>query len=139
MSELPFSDLTDAAPITVEAKWQGAVNEKSGFVALPISLLRLQKQLKLNATDMVVLTNLLAHWWKPNEGVFPRTTTIANRMGVDKRTIQRSTQKLVRAGLMERTKLADGKRAFRFDSLAAQLARRMPQTLEIAGKESFDA
>src|ERR1700684_2325977 len=77
-------------PIRIADKWQGAVTEASGWVALPMSLLRLQTKLKLTPTDMVVLTNLLAHWWDPSRAVFPRSTTIAKRMGVTKRTVQRS-------------------------------------------------
>ena len=86
---------------------------------------------------MLVLTNLLAHWWDPVRAVYPRSTTIAQRMGVTKRTVQRSTQKMIRAGLIERLFLEGGKRAFVFDPLAARLARDLPLTLAIKGKETF--
>lgn len=69
----------EEAKITVKAKWQGAVNEGSGFVAVPMSLLRLQSRYNLNPTDMLVLINLLAHWWDPSQPVYPRSTTIAKR------------------------------------------------------------
>lgn len=135
-----FSDekLSDAKTITVKEKWQGAVSESSGFVAIPMALLRLQTKLKLTATDMVVLTNLLAHWWDPARAVFPRSTTIAKRMGVTKRTVQRSTQKMINYGLIERSFLENGKRAFHFDLLAARLSRDLPLSLHIKGKEEVD-
>lgn len=125
--------------VRVKDKWQGAVNEASGFVAIPMSLLRLQSRFKLTATDMVVLTNLLAHWWDPARAVFPRSSTIAKRMGVTKRTVQRSTHKMINAGLIEREYLDNGKRVFRFDSLAAMLAHDINLSLQIKGKESLDA
>jgi len=127
----------EEAKITVKEKWQGAVNEGSGFVAVPMSLLRLQSKYELNPTDMLVLINLLAHWWDPKRPVFPRSTTIAKRMGVDLRTVQRATRKMEKAGLIERDKLPDGKRVFAFDSLARRLARDMPLAFVAQTQESF--
>lgn len=124
--------------ITVKEKWQGAVTDSAGFVAVPLTLLRLQHDYKLSPTDMVVLINLLAHWWDPARAVYPRTTTIAKRMGVDKRTIQRSTNKLVNSGLMKREFQEDGRRTFAFDGLAKRLARDVPKALAIQGRETFD-
>lgn len=126
-------------PNTVKDKWQGAVTAGSGFVALPMALLRLQTKLKLSATDMLVLTNLLAHWWHPDKAVFPRSTTIAKRMGVTERTVQRSTQKMLDLGLIGRDFLEDGRRAFRFDPLAARLARDVNLSHQITREESLVA
>jgi predicted transcriptional regulator len=129
----------EPSAITVKEKWQGAVTEGSGFVALPMALLRLQAKLKLTATDMLVLTNLLAHWWNPADGVYPRSTTIAKRMGVTKRTVQRSTEKMMKTGLIDREFLEGGRRVFRFDPLAARLARDVNLSLQIKGEETLDA
>lgn len=129
-------------PLTVKEKWQGAVTEGSGFVAIPMTLLRMQTKLELTATDMVVLINLLAHWWDPARAVFPRSATIANRMGVAKRTVQRSTQKMVKSGLIDREFLEfrDGKRrTFQFTPLAARLAKDINLSHQLAGKESLGA
>ena len=124
--------------MTIKAKWSGAVTEASGFVAVPVALLRLQKKLRLSATDMLVLVNLLAHWWDPARAVFPRSTTIAQRMGVTKRTVQRSTQKMINAGLISREFLEDGRRVFQFDALVARLALDLPLSLSIKGREGRD-
>lgn len=137
------SSLADAtatleeAKITVKEKWQGAVNEGSGFVAVPMALLRLQSKYELNPTDMLVLINLLAHWWDPSKPVFPRSSTIAKRMGVDLRTIQRATRKMERAGLIEKNKLPDGMRAFNFEPLARRIAKDMPMAFAAHGQETF--
>jgi predicted transcriptional regulator len=141
-SETPeFHDPDVPLAMTVKEKWQGAVTEGSGFVAIPMSLLRLQTKLRLTPTDMVVLFNLLAHWWDPARAVFPRSTTIATRMGVAKRTVQRSTQKMVKAGLIERefVELHGGKiRTFQFTPLAARLAKDINLSHQLAGKESWE-
>lgn len=140
--KLPDANATEPVPTTVKEKWQGAVTEGSGFVAIPMALLRLQTKLKLTPTDMIVLVNLLAHWWDPARAVFPRSATIATRMGVAKRTVQRSTQKMVKAGLIDREFLTygDGKRrTFQFTPLAARLAKDINLSHQLAGKESLGA
>ena len=124
--------------ITVAEKWQGAVTAGSGFVAVPMALLRLQSNYRLNATDMLVLINLLAHWWDPARTVFPRTTTIAKRMGIDKRTVQRTTNKLMKAGLLSRSNLPDGRRSFGFEVLAKRLAEDLRIAYGIQGLETHE-
>ena len=141
-TESTDADAAEAVPATIKDKWQGAVTEGSGFVAIPMALLRLQTKLKLTATDMVVLVNLLAHWWDPARAVFPRSTTIATRMGVAKRTVQRSMHKMVKAGLIDREFLTygDGKRrTFQFTPLAVRLAKDINLSHQLAGKESLGA
>lgn len=122
---------------TVKQKWGGAVHEGSGFVAVPMALLRLQSAYKLSSTDMMVLINLLAHWWEPNSAVFPRSSTVAKRLGVDKRTVQRSMNKLQSGGLLEIYRMDDGKRAFNFDRLVARLARDVPRAFNVQASETF--
>jgi predicted transcriptional regulator len=125
------------AKISVKEKWQGAVAEGSGFVAVPMSLLRLQSKYGLSPTDMLVLINLLAHWWDPSSPVFPRSSTVAKRMGVTVRTVQRSTQELEKRGLMTRGRLPDGKRTFIFEPLAKRLARDIPAARVVHAQETF--
>jgi predicted transcriptional regulator len=119
-------------------KWPDVVTTDSGFVAVPAALLRLQARLGLSATDLVVLTNLLLHWWEPSRGVYPRTTVIADRMGVTKRTVQRSLEKLIRSRMIERTLQADGKRVFQFSGLVQRLQQEMPRAFNVKLGEAFD-
>jgi predicted transcriptional regulator len=137
---LPNPAEPEPVPLSIKVKWLGAVTEGSGFVAVPMALLRLQTKLKLTPTDMLVLVNLLAHWWDPARAVFPRSATIATRMGVAKRTVQRSTHKMVKAGLIEREQLSYGgamRRTFQFTSLASRLANDVNLSLKLKGKESL--
>ena len=134
-SNAPEEGGEEARVITVKEKWQGAVTEGSGFAAVPMALLRLQSKYELTATDMVVLINLLAHWWDPARPVYPRSTTIAKRMGVAKRTVQRSTERLLKSGLMEREFLDDGRRVFSFDLLAHRLSKDVYAAYEVQASE----
>ncbi|WP_443969589.1 helix-turn-helix domain-containing protein [Sphingobium sp. CR28] len=113
----------EAVKATVKEKWQGAVTAGSGFVAVPVALLKLQSKYDLTPTELLVLINLLAHWWEPDRPVYPRSTTIAKRMDVQTRTVQRALAKLEKRGLLERATQDDGRRVFLFDKLAKKIAR----------------
>ena len=84
------------------AKWGDALN--AGFQLVPDILLKHQDRLGLNANDLVVLLNVLMHWWYAEKLPFPRTTLIAGRMGVGQRTVQRSLKRLEELALIERVK-----------------------------------
>lgn len=81
-------------------KWGDAA--EAGFQTVPDILLKKQVELGLSATDMLVLLNVTVHWWYKERMPFPRTSTIANRMGVDARTVQRSLKKMTALGLITR-------------------------------------
>ena len=141
--EMPISQLaaeppiasTTPVPTTIKDKWQGAVTQGSGFVAVPVALLRMQTKYGLSTTDMMVLINLLAHWWDPERAVFPRTSTIAARIGVEKRTVQRATQKMEKAGLITRDVDSEGRRVFSFEGLVARLAGDVPAAYMVQAQE----
>ncbi len=82
-----------------EEKWGEAA--KAGFQIIPDVLFRYQKELNLNASDMVALLNLGLHWWYKDMPPFPRTSIIAKRMGSDIRTVQRSFEKLKKLGYIK--------------------------------------
>jgi hypothetical protein len=90
----------------VFAKWGDAA--RAGFQAVPDLLLKQQEELKLNPTELVVLLNVLMHWWYREQKPFPRPTTIARRMGSTVRTVQRAITKLEKEGLLVRGRRADG-------------------------------
>ncbi len=80
----------------------------AGFQAVPDLLLKNQKDLGLSPTNVVVLLNVLMHWWYPEQKPFPRSTTIAKRMGISTRAVQRSLQRLQQLGLLAREKSEHG-------------------------------
>lgn len=84
---------------------------------------------------MLVLINLLAHWWDPARAVYPRSTTIAKRMGVDKRTVQRATHRLEKMGLLTRDTTDEGRRIFTFERLVTKLAQDVPAAYALQAQE----
>ncbi len=82
----------------VFAKWGEAAN--AGFQSIPDVLLKNQAKLGLTPTDMLVLMNITMHWWYPTQLPFPRSKTIAGRMGVEVRTVQRALATLKKLGLL---------------------------------------
>lgn len=96
MSEL----LPSAATSTIKEKWgQGLTG---GFVLIPSALLRNQYKLNLDCAEVVVLMNLVMHWWSVSEYPFPRTSTLAKRMGVSTRTAQRNIESLEQKKMIRR-------------------------------------
>jgi predicted transcriptional regulator len=69
-------------------------------MATPYVLLLNQKRLGLNSEDVNVLLNLFAHWHSPDRMPFPRTRTIAKRMGVSERTVHRVMKRLIDRGFI---------------------------------------
>lgn len=106
-----LGEMSNPSAVAMRAadKWQEAA--KAGFQLLPDLLLRHQADLRLTATDLVVLINLTMHWWYADQRPFPRSSTIAKRMGIDRRTVQRSLAKLSEMGLVEKVieSLPDGR------------------------------
>jgi hypothetical protein len=100
-----------ATPIT--DKWGRALD--GGFQVIPNVLIRAQSHLGLDAIDLVVLLNMNMHWWKKGDFPFPRATIIASRMGVNKRTIQRRIEKLVKLGFLKRLPLTPEENVRRYD------------------------
>lgn len=73
-----------------------------GFQMLPDVLVKNQARLALDPQDLVIIINLLMHWWDADELPFPRLSLIADRMGVSPRTIERRIKALEAQGLIRR-------------------------------------
>lgn len=85
----------------------------AGFQPLPDVLLFHQAELGLRSEDLNVLLNILAHWYHPGSMPYLRTSTIAKRMGVSSRSVQRSLQRLREQKLLARGE--DTREGERFD------------------------
>lgn len=105
---------------TIAERWGHAVD--AGFVAVPNALVRAQDKLGLSPTDLVVLLNILMHWWHRDRRPTPRSTAIAKRSGIGHRTVQRSLRRLEKLGLLQRIRVAKDKTEYSFDGLRDQLA-----------------
>lgn len=87
-------------------KWGKAA--VAGFQPVPDLLLKNQVALGLSPTDITVLLNVMMHWWYPEKMPYPRPTTIAKRMGVNVRTVQRSLSAMEEGGIIGRISTKDG-------------------------------
>lgn len=86
----------------IRDKWGAAVEGGglTGYLALPEVLIRSQNRLQLSSTEMMVLINILTHWWRVDVKPFPGNYTIAKRMGISRRTVQRAIKSMVQKGLI---------------------------------------
>lgn len=88
----------------IDSKWGGAIlGGLNGYQLVPDVLLRKQVDLKLDTTDVVILLNICMHWWEsePDNLPHPRPVTIAKRMGVSTRTVERHIARLSSLGILE--------------------------------------
>lgn len=130
-----------------EAKWGDAI--KAGYQALPDALVRGQHLLKLTSVDMMVIANLNQAWWFAERLPYLTPMTIAKRMGVSERSVQRSLQKLRKKKwvLQARKREADGTVRYYHDlaglrAVVEELARRdirYSETLRTEAKERASA
>ena len=86
-----------------DRKW-GAAVMSHGQCILPSILLRAQARLLLNSTQMIVLLQLIEHWWSADGRVFPSLSTIAKRIDMTPKTVQRTVDALVEKGLVSKTR-----------------------------------
>jgi len=84
-----------------EKKWGTAVMAH-GYCIFPSILLQAQSRLGVSAQEMVVLLQLAEHWWKADSKVFPKKETIAQRVGLSTRQLQRHIQRLEELKLVQR-------------------------------------
>src|SRR5216683_6155204 len=91
-----------SSPSAPEAKWGDAI--KAGYQVLPDVLIRGQHLLKLSATDIVVIANLNQAWWFADRLPYLQPHTIARRMGVSERSVQRSLSRLRKKGYLRQVR-----------------------------------
>ena len=78
----------------LEEKWTESALEM-GWTAIPTSLFFMQTQLGLTPTEFNVLLNIVIHWWGKDDKIYPSQEGIASRIGISKRTVQRTIDQLV--------------------------------------------
>lgn len=84
---------------------------KHGYTLLPNLLLRAQARLKIGHAEFNVLVQLFYHWWDADKEPHPAKATIAQRMGISPRQVQRYLSNLEDAGLILRIERFSGRKA----------------------------
>ena len=95
----------------IQQKW-GADVLSHGFQVLPDLLFKYQSKLgveegqdcPVTSTEMVVLLNILSFWWRVDRPIFPSAELLAKRVGVERRSIDRAVQGLVKKQLLKKTR-----------------------------------
>ena len=84
-----------------EKKWGLAVM-KPGYCILPSMLLRAQARLSINCQQMIILLQLIEHWWAADSKIYPSKKTIAERVRLTDKQVQRHMATLEKKGLLLR-------------------------------------
>lgn len=84
-----------------ERKWGKRVMD-IGFCIVPSLLLRAQRRLRLNPTQLAVLMHLADHWWDVDRKPYPSKKSLGERLGLGPRQVQRYLAELEEAGLVRR-------------------------------------
>jgi DNA-binding transcriptional MocR family regulator len=74
----------------------------AGFTVVPAVIIDRQQALGLDAVDMNILLQLANHWWQAENLPRPSKESIAKRIGVSAKTVQRRIAKLEGVGFIER-------------------------------------
>jgi len=95
------SSPTKATQKSSTEKWGQAVMDL-GFCLVPSLLLRAQRRLNLNPTQLAVLMQLCDFWWDKDRKPFPSKETLAQRLSLSERQVQRYIADLEREGFVRR-------------------------------------
>lgn len=86
---------------SVEKIW-GKDITRHGYVGVPSILIRAQRRLGLNSTQLNIIVQLLEYWRDPVRKPFPSKQEIADRVGLGPKAIQVNMRALEQAGLLRR-------------------------------------
>lgn len=117
------SEQDSPLPQPIQARWGEALED--GFLVVPTVLLRNQWQLELSASELAVLLNLLVSWRREDDPPFIQPMTVAKRMGVSQRSVQRHIEALKEKGFVTRVPRGDAPEGqqlgYEFSGLIARL------------------
>lgn len=102
----PADEAPPATPLRTSSKasaekWGQAVMDL-GFCLVPSLLLRAQRRLNLSPTQLAVLLQLCDFWWDKERKPFPSKETLAQRLSLSERQVQRYIAELEQEGLVKR-------------------------------------
>jgi DNA-binding MarR family transcriptional regulator len=98
----------------------------AGYQPLPDVLLFHQCELGLTSEELNVALHILAHWYAPERLPFPSAKTIARRMGVGERTVERYLTSLRKKGLLVKHRQPKGARRRKGHDLSPLIERLKP-------------
>jgi hypothetical protein len=84
-----------------DQKWGRRVIE-FGFCILPSLLLRAQRRLGVNPSQLAILIHLADYWWEASRKPYPSKKSLGARLGLSAGQVQRHIQGLEKLGLVKR-------------------------------------
>lgn len=99
-----------------ERKWGKKVLER-GFCIIPSLLLRGQRRLGLNSSQLALLLHLADFWWDVDRKPWPSKRSLGERLNLRPRRVQTIVAELEKAGFVRRVKRSDhrGQRSNEYD------------------------
>lgn len=93
--------LATAENKAIEQRW-GKDLVAAGWTAIPNAIFECSQQLGLKTLDVVIIVHLAGYWWHAGNDPFPTKQTLATKIGVEPRTIQRAIAALEKKGYITR-------------------------------------
>jgi len=97
-----FDEAKPPERTALEKRWGKTILSFEGWTAVPNAILHYQEELELSAMDLNVLMQVLTFWREKERYPFPSYRRIADRIGVSKKTVQRSIRKMQELGYISR-------------------------------------
>ncbi len=91
----------DNLPRKMLEKWGAPVTEQ-GYTQVPNLLLKGQRRLGLNLSQLAVIIHLMSYWWTVGRNPFPSKQKLHEQIGLSPRQIQRILSDLDELGLVKR-------------------------------------
>ena len=113
--------------VSFEMKKKFGKNTASlGFSQIPFALFEMQGQLEISSAQMMVLLNIIKHWWYEDSLPFPSVKSIADCTGTSRSNVQKHLAALERMGYIKRIERKNqiGKQTsneFNFDGLLKKM------------------
>lgn len=122
-------------PRAFDEKW-GPEVKSLGFTMVPSLLFKAQHRLGLSPTQLVVLLQLLDHWWDLDRHPWPAKERLSDKIGINPRQVQRVVAELQKGGFLVRKERYLEKRGrtsneYNLSGLVAKLKKIAPEFKQI--------
>ena len=98
---VPLKARRDPTERASDRKWGKRVMDLN-YTIVPSLFIQAQRRLGLSPLQFNILVQLMDFWWKPESKPFPAKKTIAERLDVHPRTVQKNIRALEKVGLVRR-------------------------------------
>ena len=85
----------------IEKRW-GKDLVAAGWTAIPNVIFECSQQLELKQLDVLIILHLAGYWWTAGNDPYPTKETVAQKIGVTARTVQRAIADLEQRGYIQR-------------------------------------